>query len=213
MSAFTDALEEALGEATDSFDITAMVRRCWFYDFAGYPTRIWQGQGRLFTADGKKWLGSVDERGTDHHEAPAISDGRDGASPEYTFGIGSLDEETYRALQTDRQLVSGRSLTCYLAIFGVGEGLRPAAPLEFFARLTMQSPIFEESLEMDDSGVLVKRYKASVIAKDGNAGLSRAPMRTYTDTSQKFYARMLGVDNDRACEFVAGLSNKTFLIQ
>lgn len=212
MSAFTDRLEELLGEAGDVTDIRVTVRRCWLFDFEGYPTRIWQGQGKLYSADGAEWLGSQDGHGGDYLRVPRLSDGRDGSSPSYTFSLGYLDAATYTALKADRWRVAGREMTCYLALFEPGEGLRPATPLDFFARYTLQSPQFEESLGEGPGGVLVKRYRISVIAKDANAGRSRAPGRTYTYTGQKEYALRLGVADDLGGAFVAGLANKTYVI-
>lgn len=213
MSEFTDTLEEYVGSATDTFDIRAVVRRCWFYDFDGYPIRLWQGQGRLITSDGSIWLGSIDAAGRDVHVTPALRDSRDGTSPQYQFSMGYVDASFHAALKADAWRTRGRPLTCYLAIFRVGEGLRPQTPIDFLASFEMQSPIFEETLAMDDrAGRMVKAYKASVIARDANAGRSRAPRGTYTSTSQRERARMLGVVNDAGCDFVAGLANRTYLL-
>jgi hypothetical protein len=213
VSAFTDKLADALGGADDVFDIRAVVRRCWFYDIVGYPLRLWSGQGRMFAEDGNEYLGTVDASGRDRHEVPALTDGRDGTSPESQFSIGYNDAAMHAALKADAYRVRGRTITCYLAIFDVGEGLRPATPLEYLASFEMQSPIFEEVLARDDkTGRIVKSYKATVIATGPNAGRSRAPRGTYTSTSQRERARLLGVENDAGCDFVAGLANRTYLV-
>jgi hypothetical protein len=204
VSDFTDELNAAIGSAEDSFDIRAVVRRCWFYDFDGFPLRIWQGQGRLFTSDGNEWRGTIDADG---------NDSRDGTSPEYTFSIGYVDAAMHAALKADAWRVHGRMLTSYIAIFRINEGLRPQTPIDFFASFEMQSPIFEEVLARDDrTGRMVRRYKASVIARDDNSGRSRAPGGTYTSTSQRERARLLGVTVDKGCDFVAAFANKTYLV-
>lgn len=213
MTAFTDKLEEYLGDADDVFDIRAVVRRCWFYDIVGYPTYLWSGQGRMFAEDGNTYLGTIDAAGSDHHQVPAMSDGRDGTSPEAQFSIGYSDAAMHAALKADSWRVHGRTITCYLAIFEVGEGLRPATPLEYLASFEMQSPIFDEVLTRDEkSGRIIKSYKATVIATGPNAGRSRAPRGTYTSTGQRARAALLGVANDAGCDFVAGLANRTYLV-
>lgn len=214
MSTFTDKLEAALGGADDVFDIRAVVRRCWFYDFVGYPIRLWQGQGKLFTEEGNKWLGTVDSSGMDRHKVPGIRDSRDGTSPQYQFSFGYMDAAMHAAIKADAYRTRGRTITAYLAIFDwPSEGLRPGTPLEFLARFEMQSPVLEEQLERDDkTGRMVKRYRASVVATDQNAGRSRAPRGTYTSTGQRERARLLGVNNDAGCDFVAGLSNRTYTL-
>ncbi len=83
---FATELLDAIGDATDAWDIRASTRRCWFYDIDGYPLRIWDGMGVL-RADGADWLGTIDGGGTNHHQAPPVRDMRDGASPEYRFTI------------------------------------------------------------------------------------------------------------------------------
>jgi hypothetical protein len=213
LSAFADKLTEYLGGADDVFDIRAVVRRCWFYDIIGYPTRLWSGQGRMFAEDGNTYLGTVDAAGVDRHSVPSLTDGRDGTSPENQFSFGYSSEAMHAALKADAFRVRGRTITCYLAIFEVSEGLRPATPLEYLASFEMQSPFFEEVLGMDaKTGRLVKNYKATVIATGPNAGRSRAPRGTYTSTSQRERARLLGVENDAGCDFVAGLANRTYLV-
>lgn len=213
MSEFSDRLEEYIGNAGDVFDIRAVVRRCWFYDFDGYPIRIWSGQGRLFTSDGHEWMGSVDSSGKDVHSTPALRDSRDGTSPEYKFSFGYVDAQIHAALKADSWRVRGRMVTCYLAIFELGEGLRPGTPIDFLASYEMKSTIFEEALVKDErGGRMVRRYKATVIARDANSGRSRAPGGTYTSTSQRERARRLGVSDDKGCDFVAGFANKTYLI-
>jgi len=209
MSLFDDRLEEYLGDADSQSDIRAIVRRCWFYDIQGIPIRMWQGQGRLFTSDGNIWLGTVDAAGNDVHKTPRISDGRDGTALTYEFSLGYLDQETYEGIKADQNRIAERPLTCYLALFRLGGGLRPDTPIEFFKEFTMMSARFDETLDLVDTS-LVRRYKVTVIAKDGNSGRSSTPSRTYTDTMQKEYARQLGVENDRGCEFIAGLANRTY---
>lgn len=221
MSAFDDLLEEYLGDEDVLTDIRIVVRRLWLYDFEDYPTRMWQGQGRLFTEDGQEWLGTINGAGNDIHVTPRLQDGRDGSSAAYKFQMtipDTPDESAaslYRALKEDQSRVFNRNLTCYLAIFKEGEGLRPTTPIKFFKQLKMFSPTFEETATLNNDGVLVRSYKVTITAKDANYGRSRVTNRTYTDTCQREYARQLGVTStdDLGCEYVTDLANKTFIIQ
>lgn len=218
MSAFYDLLDEYIGDADALTDIRVTVRRCWFYDFDGYPTRVWQGHGKLFTEDGAEWLGTFDAAGNDIHKTPPIQDGRDGSSATYQFSMlipdlpGQSAGELYDALKADQWRVAGRTLTCYLAIFGEGEALRPSTPIVYFKELIMLSPKFSEKIERDENGVMVRRYSVSVPAKDGNLGRSNTPNGTYADTIQKQRAKELGVTLDRGSEFLALLANRTYQI-
>lgn len=218
MSAFYDKLDEYIGVNGDSGDIRAVVRRCWFYDFAGYPVYVWQGQGRLITSDGQKWLGTIDSEKVDHHKVPALSDGRDGSSATYPFTLnindypGQTAGQIYEALKADQWRVSGRTLTCYLALFQVEEkdGLRPNTPITFFKELTMIAPTFDEKVELGPGNTIIRRYSVTVKCKDGNFGRSNVPNGTYADTIQKERARQLGVTLDRGCEFLGKLANRTY---
>lgn len=221
MSEFDDLLEEYLGNEDVLSDIRVVVRRLWFYDFDGFPTRMWSGKGRLFTSDDTEWLGTINESNQDIHVTPRLQDGRDGSSASYQFKmtIPDLPDESsgqlYEALKADQWRVSGRELTCYLAIFKDGEGLRPSTPIKFFKQLIMYSPTFSEGVTLDGAGRLVRSYTVTVVAKDSNSGRSRVPNRTYTDTCQREYARQMGVTSvdDLGCEYVADLSNRTFVVQ
>lgn len=220
MSAFDDLLDEYLGDADDITDQIVVVRRLWLYDFVGYPTLMWQGKGRLFTSDGQEWLGTVNDANQDIHRTPGLQDGRDGSSAQYNFSMtipdipGESAGELYRALKEDQSRVVGRTLTCYLAIFKVGEALRPTTPIKFFKQLTMQSPTFSEKAEMDGGGRIIRSYVVGITARDGNIGRANVPNRTYNDTVQREYARQLGVTTpDRGLEYIAGLSNRTYQIQ
>lgn len=217
MTDFHTLLDEYVGAADSIADISATVRRLWFYDFEGYPLRLWQGKGKLYTQDGNEWLGTIDANNNDHHATPAIQDGRDGSSASYEMSLtipsipGQSDFELYNALKAEQGLVAKRKLTSYLAIFKVDEALRPETPIVFYKELTMFSPKFSEKTEFD--GGMVKRiYKVSIIAKDDNYGRSSIPNGTYTDTVQKRRAEELGVTGDRGCEYVATLANRTVQI-
>ncbi len=216
MSEFYDTLDEIIGVSSDISDIRVTVRRCWFYDFDGYPIRIWQGQGKLITSDGQEWLGSVDGNGVDYHKTPAISDGRDGSSASYNFSLtindypGQTAGEVYEAIKAEQWRVSGREMICYLALFQEGEGLRPSVPISFFKDLTMVSSKFSEKIEVVEGGVMMRRYSATVVAKDGNFGRSNVPGGSYADTIQKARAKELGVALDRGSEFLARLVNRTY---
>lgn len=219
MSDFWTVLDEYLGDGFDTTDIRAVVRRCWFYDFDGYPLYVWQGQGRLFTNDGNRWLGTVDGAGNDLHITPRISDGRDGSSATYNFGLkipdmpGQPARETYNAIRNEQYRVTRRKLICYLALFQPGEGLRPETPIIQYKELTMLAPKFSEKIEPSSSGTLRKNYSISIAAKDGNFGRSEVPNGTYADNIQKERARQLGVPLDRGCEFLALLANRTYQLK
>lgn len=218
MSEFFDLLDQYLGDDDAISDIRVVVRRLWFYDFRDYPLRIWQGKGKLFTTDGNEWLGSIDPSNRDHHETPAIQDGRDGSSATYNLSMNIIDipgqsaRELYEALKADQWRVAKRSVTCYLAIFKEGEALRPQTPIIFFKELVMMSPKFSELLEVNGDGTLVRKYKVTVSAKDANFGRSNVPNGTYADSIQKQRAKELGVTLDRGSEFLALLANRTYQI-
>lgn len=220
MTDFYDVIDELLGDADALTDIRITARRCWFYDFNGYPLRVWQGQGRLFTSDGNVWLGTIDASGTDHHQTPTIQDGRNGSSANYTFTLdvpnlpGQSQLEMYNALKADQWRVYNRYLTGYLVVIQQGEALRPQTPIVWFKQLTMQSPTFTEGVVVDGSGLITKKYTASILSKDANFGRSNTPNRSYTDSAQKEYARQMGVTStaDRGCEFLASLASRTYII-
>lgn len=211
MSLFETRLDEYLSGSTDTTDLRAMVRRLWDFDFDGIRIRLWEGQGLLHTEDGNTWLGTKTPK-ANYLQVPRLSDGRDGTAPIYQFGFGYVDKATYQALKADQTKVYNRPLTCYLALFqGPDEGLRPNTPIEHYKSLTMLSSAFEEKLVMDGR-TLVRRYRITVQAKDGNSGRSQVPRRTYADTMQKEYAKQLGVELDRGAEFLAGLANRTYKV-
>lgn len=216
MSDFWTVLDEYLGDGFDTTDIRAVVRRCWFYDFDGYPLHVWQGQGRLFTEDGQMWMGTIDGAGRDVHTTPRISDGRDGSSATYSFGLkipdmpGQPALTMYNAIKSEQWRTVKRSIVCYLALFQPNEGLRPETPIIFFKELTMMGTRFSEKIEMGNDGIMRKNYSISLTAKDGNFGRSNVPNGTYADAIQKERAKQLGVPLDRGCEFLAGLANRTY---
>lgn len=217
MSEFYDLLDEYLGDDDALTDIRITTRRLWYYDFDGYPIRMWQGQGKLFTTDGNEWLGSITAAGNDIHRTPALQDGRDGSSANYNMSltipdVPGLDRlELYEALKRDQARVSGRLVTCYLAIFREGEAMRPATPIIYFKELIMQSPRFRESLAQTADGSLVRSYTVTVSARDNNFGRSRVPNRTYSDANQKEHARQYNPALfDRGSEFLALLANRTY---
>jgi hypothetical protein len=216
MSEFYDLLDEYLGDDDALTDIRVVVRRCWFYDFIGDPLYIWQGKGRLFTSDGREWIGTIDANDVDYHEAPPMQDARDGSSGSYSLALTLPDlpgqdvRETYDELKAEQWRISKRTVTCYLALFEEGEGLRPATPVVFFKELTMMAPKFSELLETNSDGVLQRKYKISILAKDANFGRSNTPNGTYADAIQKQRAKELGVATDKGSEFLASLANRTY---
>lgn len=209
--AFEDELISLTGTAADAFDIKAMVRRCFLYDFVGNPVRLWDGQGVLI-AGGFEWLGTYDANGRNHHTAPAVRDDRDGTSPRYEFGIPYLDKPTFDGLKLDQALAKGRDLICYHALFQFGEGLLPSTPLRFNYRLAMRGVKFTERVEGELGAEQIIRA-AAVTAKSLEYGRSRVPSGTMTDTAQRDRARVLGLVSDSGCSFVAANSRKTFTVQ
>lgn len=220
MSAFYDLIDEIVGAADSTTDIVATVRKCWLYDFAVEPVRLWDGQGNFTDSDGNEWLGTVSENGANLHRTPALQDGRDGTSASYTFSfniptIPGQESEIlalYNGLKSEQGNVFGRTLTCYLALFVEGEGLRPGTPLSFYKELIMFSPKFDETIDRSASGAIVKTYTMSITAKDNNSGRAEAPDRTYADTMQKRRAAQLGVSVDRGAEYLALLANRTYQV-
>ena len=220
MSAFDDLLNEYLGDADDITDQRVVVRRLYLYDFIGFPTRMWQGKGRLFSEDGGEWLGTINDINQDIHRVPVLQDGRDGSSARYQFTMTIPDlpdepaGELYNALKEDQWRVAMQPLTIYLAIFKWDEALRPTTPIKFLKQLTMQSAAFNEKVTMDGDGRVIRTYEVTIIARDGNFGRASTPNRTYNDTVQREYARQIGVvGTDRGCEYIAGLANRTYQIK
>lgn len=208
---FEDVLNEAIGSVGSNADIRLSIARCYEYQFdapAG-PLRLWRGQGRLFTSDTRVWTGTVDALGKDHHQVPALDDGRDGTAANLQFGFPFLDKATWSDLKAMRVPVAGRLIRCWLVAVLPGEGLRPATAPEFFADVTMQAATFADATAMTDDGAMVRTYGITVLAKGGNAGRSRAPRGTYTDACQQQRAALLGVALDKGCGFVASIANET----
>ncbi len=218
MTDFYTLLDDYLGDSDAMTDIRVVARQLWFYDFLGYPVRLWKGQGTLHTSDGNSWLGTMDINGNDHHETSALQDGRDGTSATYTFGFkipdlpGQSPLELFEGLKAEQNLARNRPLTSYLAIFQEGEALRPTTPIVFFKELTMIEPRFSEKVESNDGHRLTRSYKVTITAKDANYGRSNRPNGTYADTIQKRRAAELGVTLDRGSEHLAGLANRTYVI-
>lgn len=210
MSYETELLD-ALGDDTATHDIQLTVRRCWFYDFDGYPVRLWQGQGAL-VAGGAEWLGTITADGTDYHRVSAVQDSRAGASPRYSFTIPYLDATTFAALKADQALARGRELTCYLALVKPGEGMRPTTALRFSYRMLMVGTEFSEQRMGEAPNIMTVR-SASVIARSLEYGRSRMPNGTYTDTAQQERARLLGLASDSGCSFVARNARRTYEIK
>jgi hypothetical protein len=208
--AFSDELLALTGTATDAFDVKAMVRRCFLYDFVGSPVRVWDGHGVL-NAGGFEWLGTYDSAGQNHHTAPAVRDTRDGASPRYEFGIPYLDLTTFNALKASQALARGRDLICYHVLVKVGEGLVPTTALQYSYRLAIRGVQFSERVEGEPGAEHVIRG-ASVLARSLEYGRTRVPAGTMTDTAQRARALALGVTADSGCSFVAKNAHRTFIV-
>ena len=221
---FESDLLDLTGTAADSFDIKATVRRCFFYDFDGYPTRLWDGQGVLTTATGvgaaitgyrtiasNQWLGTINAAGENMHTVPAVTDPRDGSSPRYSFSMPFIDEETYEALKASQDLAKDREVVCYYALFHNGEGLLPQTELKFAWRMIMRGVIFKEGVSLN-GGKLVKTFSASVLARSIEYGRSRVPSGVMTDAAQRQRASLLGLASDSGCSFVAKNHNRTYTV-
>jgi len=217
MSEFYTKLNSYLGEQEDATDIRAVVRRCWFYDFIDYPLRVWQGKGKLHTSDGNTWLGTIDGSNFDHHKTPAIKDGRDGSSARFETRIrlmntpGVSAQQHYDEIKKDQWRVNRRKLTCFLALFEEGEGLRPETPIIFYKEFTMMNSKFSENMEIQN-GKVEKKYEVSLVCKDGNFGRSEVPNGTYSNAIQQDRAKQLGVETDLGCQFVASLADRTYTV-
>ena len=207
---FTEELLDATGTAADAFDIKAMARRCFFYDFLPVPVRLWDGHGVL-KAGGFEWLGTYDANGVNQHKAPVVRDERDGSAPRYEFGIPYLDQATFLALKANQALARYRTLICYRAIFKAGEGLNPLTSLWFDYRLFIRGVQFAERVEGDPGNQMIIR-SASVIAKSSGDGRTRTPGGTMTDTAQRERARVMGIASDSGCSMVAKNARRTFIV-
>lgn len=208
---FETELLDHLGTATDAFDIRAATRRCFFYDFDGYPVRLWEGQGVLITTGDVEWLGTITAEGSNLHSAPPIRDPRDGSSPRYELSLPFIDRATFDALKADQDKARGRELTVYHVIVKKGEGLRPGTALRFSHRLIMQGVKFSEGLQEPAPGEIERTYAASVLCRTLEYGRSKFPGGTYTDTTQNERAALLGLGSDSGCSFVAGNANRTYV--
>jgi hypothetical protein len=222
---FESELLEMTGTAADSFDIKAMVRRCFFYDFDGFPVRLWEGHGVLATTlsvgdavetpagvlAANEWLGTFDASGANLHKVPAVKDSREGNSPRYTFGIPYLDAESYQLIKADQDLAKGRDIICYHALIKGDEGLLPQTPIRFAWRMRMRGPTFSEGVRAE-GGKLERIRSVSVLARSLEYGRSRVPSGTMTDTAQRERARLAGVESDSGCSFVASNSNRTYVV-
>jgi hypothetical protein len=215
---FRSEVLAAVGSQSDSFDISASVRTCYFYDFDGYPTRIWDGQGVLTTTTSHggtftgtdvtlapdEWLGTVTASGGNLHQSPELRDPRDSNSPEYTFGMLIFNKDMRDSIKADTSLAEGRSLSIYDAIMLSGEGLRPQTAIQLYTKLTIQSIRFlDEPIQTQDGSNPSIIYRAQAICRDAGKERSRAGMGTYTDVSQRERARLLGLPSDSGCSYVS----------
>ncbi len=208
--AFAETLLSLIGDATDSSDIKAIVRRAYLIDVEDNPIRLWEGQGRLF-AGGEMWLGTLDANGANHLQSPAVRDDRDGTSPRYEFGLPYVDAEKFAAMKADQDLVRGRDLIGYDVLCQVGEGLRPTEDLQFAFRLAIRSASFDEHYESDEGKDVLIR-SVTVLAKSLEYGRSHTPAGTMTDTAQVERARLQGLSSDSGCSMVAKNFKRTFRV-
>lgn len=192
---------------TGDGDVIATMRKCYLYDFDGYPTRLWDGEGVLY-AGAQEWLGTIGPDGVDYHQVANVTDARDGSNPEYRFGLPYIDLATYDGLRADQALANGRILTCWRAIILPTEGLRPATALTFAWAMTMRDVQFSRR-RGGAPGNDQTFYSAQLVCRSVEAGRARVPGGTYTDTAQQERARILGVASDSFCAFVAANARRT----
>jgi hypothetical protein len=205
MSAFFDALDAAM---TDRSEIVC--RRLLEFDFDMGPLRLWEGNGKLITSDGKEWIGFY-HGDQSFLSVPVLSDGRDGSSPLLSFELGFLDDATYSALKDVPTRVKGRALNIWRVYMETSEGLRPVTPPGYPVRLTMVSTSFTDHLDQDEVGY-VRRKSCGVTARPVDENRTYAPNGSVTDADQNRRSARLGVVPDRYARFVPLQQNKTHTI-
>lgn len=206
MTALTDAVDDLVGLQSDGHDIRACVRRTYDYKFNGYRLRLWNGQGVLF-AGGEEWIGTVGPDGQDYHQVPRVTDPRDGANPEYRFGIPFVDRATFDALRVDSWRVAGRELVGYRVLLLPSDGLRASTAPDFCWKMTMREAAFSQSRSA--AGMV---YRAEVLCRSVEEGRARVPGGSYSDTAQRERARLAGVASDSFCVFVAANARRSIHI-
>ncbi len=203
---FYDDIEAALNAGTE-----IMTRRAWFFDFLGYPFRIWEGNGKCFAA-GQEWQGAIKGE-QNYFQAPRLSDGRSGESPLYEFRLGYITKEGYDLLKNDDTVVKDRLIYWYRFYFKAGEYLRPLTAPLLVTTVMMKSRSFKETKVFDPaSESIVSNYSVGVRARDGNEGQSEAPYAFVTDTDQNARSAALGVSPDRYARFVPLQINRTIAV-
>ncbi|MBB95578.1 MAG: hypothetical protein CML68_13435 [Rhodobacteraceae bacterium] len=207
---FETELLASLGDADDAWDINITTRQCIFFDFDGYPIRIWDGMGKLI-AGGYEWIGALNAAGESAVSIPPLRDTRDGSNLRYEFGLPFLDEDTFDALKADQDLARGRGVTVYEVLVNEGEGLRPGTDLHYDTGLKMRGAQFYSGYQQISDGEFVRVYSASVIARVLDAGRSVAPRGTYSDTCQNERAVIAGESSDSGCVFVSENVNRTYV--
>ena len=206
---FRDTLEAAIGT---SGDIHATVRRCFFFDFDGFPIRLWHGQGKLITNDGQEWMGFLNSEGVSVLGIPNLSSVRDGSSPEYRFTLPFITEEHHTALKADQGLIKNRDLKIYRTIIKDKEGLRPSTDLKFVMGLKMKGAEFSETVEINNGSIL-KIFSASLLCKNSEEGRSKMSNSIYSDQSQRNFAAERGIPSDSGCAFITKNSRRTYTFE
>lgn len=182
-------------------------RRLLEFDFDFGPLRLWEGNGKLITSDGKEWIGFY--HGDQSYLAvPVLSDGRDGSSPLLSFEFGYLDGTTYNALKDIPTRVKGRALTIWRCYMEIREGLRPVTPPGYPVRMTMVSTSFTDQLDQDEVGY-VRRKSCGVTARPVDENRTYAPNASVTDADQNRRSAKLGIVPDKYARFVPLQQNKT----
>jgi len=213
LSTFEQELLSIIGDKDAPFtDIRVAIRRCWHYAFPSGDLRLWDGIGKLITVGDVEWLGTTDGSGVNHHTTPAIFDTRDGASPQYTFGLPYLDAATFETFKNHVVEVKGTILKCYNVLVYPHEGLRPGSTLRFDSKFVLKGAEFEQSLTDLGNGSYQRTLRATAYARSTEEGRSRFPGGTYTDTIQRARAARLGVDSDSGCSFMAQNARRTYIV-
>ncbi|MCR5859728.1 hypothetical protein [Mesorhizobium sp. J428] len=186
-----------------------MCRRAWRFDIDGYALQLWEGNGKAYTGSGESelvWAGTM--KGQQNFlAAPRLTDGRSGQSPAYEFRLGYVDHATYAAVKAEQSRAIGRQLICYRLYFRPNEGSRSFSTPLVIGSLTMTGVGFSEQRRREGAGYVVD-YSVSVMARDGNAGLTDTAFAYVTDTDQNARSALKGVVPDRYARFTPRMQNR-----
>ena len=211
MTSFYDSIDAALDAAVGG-DLALSHHVGLEFDFDGTTLRMWSGEGELVTPDGHNWYGwSVTnaDGGLDQYLTVAeIADPRDGNSALLEYALGFLDDATWEYCRGNKVKVKGRDLTVWSLYLKPEDGLAASIPQGDPQILTMVDATFQSDRVKGEDGEIVVRKRASVLAKNINAGRSVTEYGAYSDTTQKARSKQLfDVDDDTYCQYVLMISN------